>query len=211
MERAEERSLIEAAMTGDRGAADRLIRAHQGPVYAYMLRMAGKPDIAEDIVQEAFVRVLTNLQRFDFNYRFSTWLFTIARRLYLNRQQKLSPVFDTDFIGAARSQRPAHESRADDHEMNGRFREALQWGLMKLSSDQREILVLFHQQNWPIALIAKHLDIPEGTVKSHLHRGRRRLRQVLTSAPELADALDIEQYAPRPAGAPERAGEASHD
>ena len=69
MDRAVERNLIERAIEGDRAAAGDLIRGHQASVYAYLLRMSGKPHLAEDIAQEAFVRVLKNLHRFDFRYR----------------------------------------------------------------------------------------------------------------------------------------------
>ncbi|MEM9373589.1 MAG: sigma factor, partial [Planctomycetota bacterium] len=63
MDRSQEADLITRAAGGDRTAAGDLIRAHQQSVYAYLLRMSGRPDVAEDIVQEAFVRVLNNLHR----------------------------------------------------------------------------------------------------------------------------------------------------
>ena len=88
MERNEEHALIREAIAGDRDAMGALIRNYQPSLNAYMLRLSGRPDVAEDICHEAFVRVMTNLHRFDFRYRFSTWLFTIARRLYVNAMQK---------------------------------------------------------------------------------------------------------------------------
>ncbi len=57
--------MIERAAAGDRASSEGLIRAHQASLYAYILRLCGKPELAEDIVQDAFVRVLTNLERFD--------------------------------------------------------------------------------------------------------------------------------------------------
>lgn len=180
MERKTEVCLIERAAGGDREAAGQLIRAHQQSVYSYLLRMSGRPDVAEDIVQEAFVRVLSNLHRFDFRFRFSTWLFTIARRLYMNAMAKSRPAYDTDFVGSlgASSNGWAPDTAMYDDERRTVQRDALQSSLMELSAEQREVLVLFHQLDWPIALIAEHLGMPEGTVKSHLHRGRRRLRTV---------------------------------
>jgi RNA polymerase sigma-70 factor (ECF subfamily) len=53
--------------------------------------------------------------------------------------------------------------------------------LGRLNPQQREIILLFHQQNWPITEIAIHLDMPEGTVKSHLHRARKRMKSVIVS------------------------------
>ncbi len=181
MERQRERELIRRAAAGDRDAAAETIRAFQPSVYAYILRLSGRPDVAEDIVQEAFVRVLANLDRFDERYRFSTWLFTIARRLYVNAMQKLRPAYDSDLVGAWGGSDAAPGEPVERAEAREQARGSLQRALMVLPLAQREVVVLFHQMDWPIALIAKHLEMPEGTVKSHLHRGRRRLREALVA------------------------------
>jgi RNA polymerase sigma-70 factor (ECF subfamily) len=179
MDRATERELIRRAAAGDKRAAEDCIRAHQGQLFAYMLRLSGRADVAEDIVQEAFVRVLTNLDRFDDRYRFSTWLFTIARRLYVNAMQKLKPVYESDIVGAWKGTGGAPETGVIHDEVNENARGALDAALQQLPGDQREVVILFHQHDWPITLIAQHMEMPEGTVKSHLHRGRKRLRTFL--------------------------------
>jgi RNA polymerase sigma-70 factor, ECF subfamily len=182
MNRAEEQKLIEQAAAGDRAAAERCIRAHQASLYAYLLRMSGRPDVAEDIVQEAFIRVLTNLDRYDPRFRFSTWLFTIARRLYLNAVQRHCPNYDTDTVQGSQSPGIRPEAPTVAEEVEDNLRCAVQAALLQLPPDQREVVILFHQLDWPIALIAQHMDMPEGTVKSHLHRGRRRMRRMLESS-----------------------------
>lgn len=179
MLRAQERILIERAAAGDRDAAERLIRAHQESLYAYMVRLSGRPDVAEDIVQEAFVRVLTHLDRFDPQFRFSTWLFTIAKRLYVNACQKHKPLYDSDVVMSRGGSGHAPDSPAITGETRDNAREVLQEALDTLSDEQREVVVLFHQQSWPIALIAQHMNMPEGTVKSHLHRSRKKMRTAL--------------------------------
>jgi len=189
MPKDQEVSLIRLAAAGDRDAAGALIKAHQQSLFAYIYRLSGRADVAEDTVQEAFVRVLTNLHRFDERYRFSTWLFTIARRLYVNACQKLKPAYDSDIVGSWRGQGEAPEQRVFDDEGADHARSAIDEALMSLNRDQREILVLFHQQDWPIALIASHMGMPEGTVKSHLHRGRRRMRELLSVHDVHADRL----------------------
>ena len=189
MDREVERDLIERAIAGDRGAAGDLIRGHQRSVYAYILRMSGRPDVAEDVVQEAFVRVLKNLHRFDFRFRFSTWLFTIARRLYMNMLAKSKPAYDTDFVGSMGGNANRPETEIFTTERRAVQQDAIQKALMSLNTEQREIIVLFHQQDWPIALIAAHLDMPEGTVKSHLHRGRKRLRVLFKDNKHLSTQL----------------------
>lgn len=182
MTRQYERALLARAAAGDREAAGECIRAHQGPVYAYILRMSGRPELAEDVVQEAFVRVLSNLDRYDPRYRFSTWLFTIARRVYLNTQQRKSAHSSTDLIGLLDSGET--ESRAEHRDERAFTHTRLDRAMRELTEVQREVLILFHQLDWPIALIAQHLDIPPGTVKSHLHRARERLRFLLAARNE---------------------------
>lgn len=208
MDRKTERILIERALAGDREAAGEFIQAHQASVYAYLLRMCGRPHLAEDIAQEAFVRVLSNLDRFDFRYRFSTWLFTIARRLYLNAAQKHKPAFDSDVVEGSGSLGAGPDLAAGDVEAKQLRHDMIQHALMTLSAEQREVVVLFHQLDWSIALIAQHLSMPEGTVKSHLHRGRQRLRRALSAQAAYEDRLDLVSLGIVPGGSGRGAGRA---
>jgi RNA polymerase sigma-70 factor (ECF subfamily) len=191
MTKSRELKLIRLAAKGDLDAASALIKAHQGSVFAYIRRLCGREDIAEDTTQEAFARVLLNLDRFDPKYRFSTWLFTIARRIMINIMTKLHPVYDSERLGAAPGTGDVVGTRLEQSESNGKAKDLLQRALMVLSADQREIVVLFHQHEWPIWMIADQLDVPEGTVKSHLFRGRMKLRDEYLRL----EALDAQQRA----------------
>lgn len=176
-----ERALVRRARRGDSRAIEGLIRAHQDALFAFILRMSGRPDVAEDIVQEAFVRVLKNLDRFDSRYRFSTWVFTIAKRLYVNWAQKHKPAYDTDTVNSLQGSvsTPGRETARGEALQN--VRSLIETALAGLTDQQREIILLFHQQDWPITTIADHLNMPEGTVKSHLHRARRRMKRLITA------------------------------
>ncbi len=202
-ERDEERRLIRLAASGDREASAAFIREYQPSLRAYLLRLSGRPDIAEDIAQEAFVRVLTNLHRFDDRYRFSTWLFTIAKRLYVNARQKHAPLFNTEAVAYERSSGRGPGAHAASNEVSTHVRDALQEALMSLGEDQREIVVLFHQLDWPITLIAQHMGMPEGTIKSHLHRSRKKLRSLLAAharhGSRMREALASEESGAQPA------------
>lgn len=182
LHKSSELALIRKAKAGDGNAIEALIRAHQDALYAFMLRMSGRPDVAEDIVQEAFVRVLRNLDRFDTRYRFSTWLFTIAKRLYVNSIQKHRPAYDSDAIHASQCSNISPGADAARNEMLQNARDVIDFALSTLNCQQREIILLFHQQNWPITEIAVYLDMPEGTVKSHLHRARKRMKKAIESS-----------------------------
>ena len=143
LERAQERMLIEQAAAGDRAAAAMIITSYQASLYAYLLRLTGKPDVAEDISQDAFVRVLTNLDRFDPRYRFSTWLFTIARRLWVNACQKHKPAYDTDIVSSRGGPGELPEAPIVEVEVNDNAKDLLQRALMHLNETQREVVVLF--------------------------------------------------------------------
>lgn len=181
MDRAEEHALVRRAKAGDEEAIAALIRAHQDGLYAFILRKSGRPEVAEDIVQEALVRVLRNLRRFDSRFRFSTWLFTIAKRLYMNANQKLSPTFDTDAVGVRAAAEPGPGQSNARLETMDNARDLLDALLADLPEQQREIMHLYHRLNWPIAEIAEQLGMPQGTVKSHLHRGRSRMKKMILS------------------------------
>lgn len=174
---AEESRLIAQAVSGDRDAAEALVRAHQAPLYGFLLRMCGRSQMAEDVTQEALVRALLNLHRFDARFRFSTWLFTIAKRLMINELQRRKPMTDAEgVLSRSEARSSSGGESASEVELSAKRQRALQRGLMALSVEQRQIVVLFHMQSWPIATIAEHMGMPEGTVKSHLHRARERLR-----------------------------------
>jgi RNA polymerase sigma-70 factor (ECF subfamily) len=179
MNRLEEQRLIRSARRGDGDAMAALIRHHQQSLYAFLLRRCGRPDLAEDLVQEAFVRVMRNLDRFDPTFRFSTWLFTIARRLLVNHLQKMRPAFDSDLVAAMGGDGvpdPIVEAEQRRH-----LRGILDAALGTLNPQQRQIVALFHEHAQPIPEIARSLGIPEGTVKSHLHRARRRMQESIAA------------------------------
>src|SRR5688572_12991729 len=144
--------------------------------------MSGRPDVAEDIVQEAFVRVLKNLDRFDNRFRFSTWLFTIAKRLYVNSMQKHRPTYDSDVVGDWQGASTSPGGDAARAETIANARGVIDFALSELGPHQREIILLFHQQNWPITEISIYMRMPEGTIKSHLHRARKRMKKAIESS-----------------------------
>jgi RNA polymerase sigma-70 factor (ECF subfamily) len=193
MTRAHEHMLIRLVLGGDEAAATELIRAHQGALFGFLVRLSSRRDLAEDVMQEAFVKALQHLHRFDFEHRFSTWLFTIARRVYWNVMEKHTPKAVGDALEGLHESQLAKESSwgqaapqvaegLELQEERTRSAMVLQAALLELPPVQREIVILFHQQGWPIALLASTLGMPEGTIKSHLHRARVRLRELVTLA-----------------------------
>jgi len=164
-----EQRLVRLACRGDGEAM------FQSPLQAYLTRLCGSRELAEDLAQETFVRVLANLNRFDDRFRFSTWLFTIARRLWMNHMSKHRPIADSVHVELRGGNAPTPGVLAAAGEQRTRLRRLLDTAIDVLSPQQREMVVLFHQQGWGVSEIAKQVRMPEGTVKSHLFRARRRM------------------------------------
>jgi len=174
-----ERLTIQRARGGDREAIALLIRSYQKPLEAFLFRLCGKVELAEDISQEAFVRVIKSLDRFDERFRFSTWLFTIGKRLLVNHCQKMKPRADSEAVEFRADHAHTPLLEVQSRERQERVQDMVAVGLGALVSPQREIVLLFHQQGWPVERIAAELRMPEGTVKSHLFRARKRMLEAI--------------------------------
>ncbi|MBC03322.1 MAG: hypothetical protein CMJ34_08485 [Phycisphaerae bacterium] len=193
MDRLEELRLIRKAKRGDRAAIEALIEGHRGRLHHFLLRLTRCEQLAEDVAQDAFVRVLRHLDRFDERFRFSTWLFTIARRIWINHIQKFKPIPDSDVVGgrAAGDGSPADAEHREDRVL---AEAAVSRAISSLNPRQREVVELFYGRSLPIQEIAWRLELPLGTVKSHLFRGRARMCEHLSaekSFPELAIDLEL--------------------
>ena len=191
MKRDYELTLIQRAKRGDATALEALIDGHRSSLHHFLLRLTRREDVAEDIAQEAFVRVLRNLDRFDERFRFSTWLFTIARRLWINYIQKFRPVPDSDIVDGRAGRGDGPRDVAEMDERRGRAARAVAHALESLNPRQREIVELFHGRQLAIQEIAHRLDLPLGTVKSHLFRARRRMGVALIEDGRFGDEAAI--------------------
>jgi len=179
-----ERRLIERAQSGCADSAHRLVTSHQDRLNAFVFRMVRDSHEAEEICQEAFLRAFGSLDKFDFAYRFSTWLFTIGYRLSLNtlrRRREYSG--DVDFGDVARNGRTAPAEDVADDVANSdearRLKAAIWESVDRLTAPQRATVLLFYREALSCQDIGEILDMPAATVKSHLHRARARLRELL--------------------------------
>jgi RNA polymerase sigma-70 factor, ECF subfamily len=184
MERQAEIMLIRRSLAGDSAATAQLVRAHQGPLFAYMLRMCKRREAAEDVTQEALYKAVKNLARYDARWRFSTWLFTIARRLWMNWSERKSPKIDSELIEALPSVKPVWGLSgwtAEQRDETQNVKAVIEQAMQSLPDAQREAIVLCHQLGWPVKLAGELMNMPEGTVKSHLFRARATLREQLSA------------------------------
>ncbi|HAI13434.1 MAG TPA: hypothetical protein DCM28_17130 [Phycisphaerales bacterium] len=173
---------------GDRAAAGELIERYQAPVRSFLLKLSGNADVADDIAQETFVRVLKYAKRYDPQFKMITWLLTIARRLWLNHlRRKDNQTHNTSYeqMSEKASGPDMTLQREDQLEHT---RKLLSDAMTHLTEPQRTALVLFHQQELPVGEVAKVMKMPEGTVKSHLHRARAALRKILQPNVEVIES-----------------------
>ena len=177
-----EQVLIARSRSGDRAAMRELIDLHKDRLFAFIWRMVHDHHETEDICQDAFLKAFASLDTFSSEFRFSTWLFTIGYRVCLNRLRRKKGV-SSEVDWAAMESNPASEP-ADfvGTEEAGKVRNLVWEAVDQLSAPQRAAVLLFYRHDFGCHEIARVLEVPVATVKSHLHRARARLREILESS-----------------------------
>jgi RNA polymerase sigma-70 factor (ECF subfamily) len=189
-----ERQLIENARGGCAESARRLVLTHQDRLHAFVWRIVRNRHEAEEICQDAFLRAFQSLDSFDSSYRFSTWLFTIGYRLCLNalrRRKEYTGEVDLDTVARRRAtEEPATvgDQVANSHEAR-RLKQTIWESVERLTPAQRATVLLFYREVLSCQEIGQILGIPAATVKSHLHRARSRLKELLSE--RLADDWSV--------------------
>jgi RNA polymerase sigma-70 factor (ECF subfamily) len=179
---------------GDRGAFALLVKRHQGPLFNFSLRHLRDATAAEEVVQEAFLRVVLHAREFHHASRFGTWLYTIARNLCIDHARKRAlrnhPSLDEGAQGPTLGERTADpaanvEQAASAAEIRRRVLTAVD----ALPEEQREVFLLREISNLPFKEIAQVVGIPENTVKSRMRYALERLQAALSDFEEYARAL----------------------
>jgi RNA polymerase sigma-70 factor (ECF subfamily) len=167
---AADRRVAERVRRGDVEAFAGLVEAHQGAVRGWLRRLVGDPDTADDLAQDTFLRAFERLDAWDGRGSFRAWLFGIARHLALaghRRAGRESRALETAHRGVAEVRTPLPEV----HDLEGL--------LATLGEVERECLVLHLGWGLTHGEIGAMLELPTGTVKSHVHRARRRIGAAL--------------------------------
>lgn len=179
-----DRDLAVRATAGDRDAFASLVERHHGRILAMLERLSGCAEQARDLAQETFVSAYRHLASFRHDSRFSTWLHTIACNHAASAGRRRRPVASLDAAGRDGSSHREPEARLPD--VGARLEQAelrtrVGAALAKLDERYRQVVVLSDMQGESYEQIAATLDIPIGTVRSRLHRGRTQLRSLLTT------------------------------
>ena len=174
---------IERCLAGEETAWEELVRIHTRRVYAICFRFTGSDHKAQDLTQEVFLRVFRSLKNFRAGEgSFTVWLGRLARNLLIDdyRKNKLDRASDSLEERLRMIENTTAASTRTDGMLAGReASEVLQTALQKLSPELRETVILRDLEELEYREIAQVLDIPEGTVKSRLNRGRADLARIL--------------------------------
>ena len=173
----------------DAGLLDELIVRYQHRLLRYLLYLTRNREMAEDLFQEVWMRVLVRGAQFNGQARFDTWLFTIARNLVIDQRRKRTmSSLDELFEGRSEDDRPMSFEVADgeptpfDRFSNLEDRERIAQGLLELDTLHREVLVLRFHEELSLEEIAKVTRAPLSTVKSRLYRGMAAIKPKLERA-----------------------------
>jgi RNA polymerase sigma-70 factor, ECF subfamily len=173
-------SAVRAVLDGDRRAFGTLVDRHLPAVVGVVSRIVCNRADAEDLAQDTFVRAFQRLDQYGQAHSFRNWLLKIATNLALNHLQARRR--ERNRYPRIAEDRPECVEPIEDGPELPSPREWQHW-LSKLDEPQRAAIVLFHFHELSYAEVAEALDVPINTVRTHLHRGRRRLRELMSTRP----------------------------
>lgn len=175
-------ALVQGTLRGNLDAYDVLVKRYQRQVYNLAYRMLGNAEDAGDLVQETFIRAFGALKSFRQDASFLTWLYKITSNLCIDqmRARKSRGALSLDVeLEEGREPMADRSSSPEDQVVRGAVGEIVQRAVMNLPERYRVVVVMRHLQDMSIDEIASQLDLPSGTVKTHLFRGREMLRERL--------------------------------
>jgi RNA polymerase sigma-70 factor, ECF subfamily len=177
------------AKEGREPAFRELVRRYERPVFSLIFRMVRNRELAEDLAQDTFIKVLNNIDRYRPEFKLSSWLFKIANNVtidHLRRRQLATVSLDGSPHAATAAEAQATsldvESRGQTALEAIEARElgsAIEQAIGKLRPEYRSCILLRHVEGRSYEEIAATLDLPLGTVKTYIHRARHELREAL--------------------------------
>lgn len=180
-----EKRLVRQVKEGQVQAFAELVELYKDRLYQLAYRMLGNAHEAEDVTQETFLRVYTNLDRYDPNQKFSTWIYRIATNLSIDRIRKHRPKFSLDAEMNDRENLnlyatlPDKERTPEEQVIAGELQQKVQEAISSLSPSYRTIMILRYIEDLSLQEISEILQLPVTTIKTRIHRGREALRKKL--------------------------------
>ena len=190
-----EEQLVERLKRRDEAAFNELVRAYEKRVFRLVLRMLGDRAEAEDVAQDVFITVFKSIDSFRGESKLSTWMFRVAtnhcknRIKYLDRRARgkkgeLDELSEHDALESASMSSSAMVARPDQQAEANQIEAIVRAAISELDEDQRALVVLRDVENLSYEEIQQITGLPEGTVKSRLHRARLQLAKAVQRASE---------------------------
>jgi RNA polymerase sigma-70 factor, ECF subfamily len=188
----DDKELAARACEGRQRAFRELLTRYERPVFSLVFRMVRDRELAEDVAQEAFVKAFNAIHSYNPSYKFSSWIFKIANNMAIDRLRKKE--LDTVSIHGspnARSQDEEEESRItltaqdetpDQYTENRELGNQIEEAMGHLRPEYRTAVLLRHVEGHSYQEVAHIMEVPVGTVKTFIHRGRSELKELLAGA-----------------------------
>jgi RNA polymerase sigma-70 factor (ECF subfamily) len=182
---------------GEVRAFELLLSRHRKPVFNFILRFVGDRETAEDLLQEAFMRVIKGAEAYKRQAKFTTWLYTIARNLCVDQTRRRkhrkhasldAPIDTGDDSGTLLDVIPSNEMASDRKSVNKQLHATMQRAVEGLSEEQREVFLMREFLDMPFKQIADVVGVPENTVKSRMRYALEKLRLELDEYKDVAKA-----------------------
>jgi len=181
----EDNELIDSALSGGQQAFDKLMKKYYNLVSNLIYRMIYNKEDVDDLTQEAFIKAFNSLDKFDRQFAFSTWLYKIASNNCIDylRRKKLNTIsidkeFDSDDEDL-RFEIPDHETKPDREIIEDERKKLIDRAIESLPDKYKTVIILRHKEEKEYEEIAEELNLPLGTVKAHIFRGRELLYKYL--------------------------------
>ena len=174
---------IARARQGDADAQSWLVSQYTAPVYRFCRAMLGNEQDGRDAAQDTLVKVLRNLERYDDQWRFSTWVFGIARNTCIDEYRRRRHNHDDTALSWVADPNPGPVELGLRQERAA----ILHGALAQLPDMYREILILYHFEHLKYEEIAAALDLPLGTVMNRIFRARRKLKDIYVASGEISE------------------------
>ncbi|MBA3672514.1 MAG: sigma-70 family RNA polymerase sigma factor [Gemmatimonadaceae bacterium] len=181
--------VVALALEGREAAHRELIKRYERPVFSLIVRLVRNREQAEDLTQDTFVKVLSHLDRYRAEFKFSSWLFKIANNVgidYLRRKQLDTVSIDgsphattSDELDGSRLDLADDRENALEEMESRELGSAIEQAIGRLRPEYRSCIMLRHVEGRSYEEIASTLDLPLGTVKTYIHRARHELRLAL--------------------------------
>ncbi len=180
-----EAQLARLALKGDQQAFAEIVGLYQDKLYHMAYRMLSSRQEAEDVVQDTFLRVYKNLDRYDDTMKFSTWIYRIATNLCIDRLRKRKPSYSLDAETTEHegldgySMIPSDNRTPESETLLSEMQATVHKAIDNLPAKYKSVMVLRYLQDLSLQEIGDVLDMPVTTVKTRVHRGREFLRKRL--------------------------------